>query len=71
MSFLSTIARLYRALRDGYKYAKLICRIAAKMDAKIQASNASSELKAQSTATLGNVNALCTAVENYIASLND
>lgn len=69
MSFISTITRLYRNLRDGLRWAHAACRIAKRINDELQASNASDELKAQGAAFLVSANALCAAIEAYIAAL--
>lgn len=69
MSFISTIRALYRNLRDGLRYAHLACRLAARINTEIQASNASDGLKAQAAAFVVSADALCAAIAAYIDGL--
>jgi hypothetical protein len=69
MTFLSTIKTLYRNLRDGLHYAHLACRLAARINAELQASNASDELKTQGANFLTAADDLCAAIQSYIDSL--
>lgn len=69
MSFLTTIKRLYKNLRDGLRWAHIACRAAQKINDELQASNASDALKAQAAAFIVSANALCSAIEAYIDSL--
>lgn len=65
MSYLSYIARLFKNLRDALHLSHLACKLAVRINAEIQDSNASDGIKAQAAAFLGYANALCEAIETY------
>ena len=69
MSYLSYIRKVFKNLLDALHYAKIACRVCTRLDAEIQTSNASSGLKAASTATLASVVALCASIQAYLDSL--
>ena len=71
MGFLSNIKRLYKNLRDGLHWAHVACRAAEKINAEIQASNATDEIKAQAADFLEVATALCDAIAAYISALNN
>lgn len=69
MSYLTTIALLYRHLRKGLYWAHHACKIATHINTAIQGSNASDALKTQAANFLTSANALCDAIAAYIAGL--
>lgn len=71
MSYIGTIKRLYRNLRDGLRWAHKACRASDFIVREILDSNASDELKAQAEAFQTAANALCAAIQAYIDSLNE
>lgn len=69
MAYLSTIKRLYKNLRDALRWAHVACRVAGKINAELQASNASDELKTLGSNFVTSANALCAAIEAFDDSL--
>lgn len=71
MSFLSAIVKLYRAFVVGVDLMHRTCKLVAKMDAKIQASNASTPTKTASTNFLAATNTFCALLEAEKEDLSD
>lgn len=70
MSYLSTIKRLYKNLKDGLRWAKIACRVAAHINAEIQNSAASDPVKAASAAFLESAEGLCALIQGDLTALD-
>lgn len=69
MSYISTLKKLYRNLLDALHYAHHACRIAERINAEIQGSNASDALKTQSANFVTAATSLCDAIQDFRDSL--
>lgn len=69
MSFIGELKRLYRNLLDALRWAHVACKVSVRINAEIQASNASDGLKAQSAAFVAAATALCDAIQEFKDSL--
>lgn len=65
MSYLSYIKRLFKNLRDALSLAHHACRLAARINAELQASNANDTIKAAGAAFLTSATALCDMIQEY------
>jgi len=63
MSYLAGAHKLWHALIFSVRLAHAMCRLAARMDARIQASTMSAGTKAASTTLLASVNNFCDLIQ--------
>lgn len=63
MSYLAGAHKLWHALIFAVRLAHALCRIAARMDARIQASTMSAGTKSASTTLLGSINSFCDLIQ--------
>lgn len=69
MTFISTIEKEYRALLVAIRLMHYTCRTVVRVNAKVQASNASDQVKAASAALVAGTNDFCTLIEAFKQSL--
>ena len=63
MSYISAAKKLWHALIFSVRLAHAMCKLAARMDARIQASTMSAGTKAASTTLLGSINNFCDLIQ--------
>lgn len=65
MSYISVIRALYRNLLDALRWVHIACRAADRVNAEVQASNASDGIKAAVLAWKNATHVICDQIQAY------
>lgn len=71
MSFLSSVTKLYRAFIVAWSLMHRVCKLVERIDAKVQASNATDAVKTASTNFLAATNTFCSLLDTHKEDLAD